>query len=97
ERERLIEAYVANQIERFLEVRSGLAGEPHDEVGRQHHVGPCLAQAPRNRFELEPGVAAVHGWQDTVAARLARQANEGHALRPLAMRLDEARGHFLGM
>ena len=73
ERVGAVVAGLGHHLERALEVVVGLAGEADDDVGRHGQVGhrrPGGGQA----LEVALGrVAAVHGGQHPVAARLERQ------------------------
>ena len=90
-------AHFADDGERVLEVRIGLAGEADDEIARQGHVRPCVLDAPDELHVLGSVVPAVHGLQNGVRARLHRQMQIGHQDVEIAMGRDQRVVHVARM
>ncbi len=73
EREHAVVPHQGGERERRLEVLVGLAGEPHDHIGRQRHVRQRLAN-PRDEIQIALArVAAAHRFQHPRRAGLHRQ------------------------
>ena len=60
---------------------------------RQRQVGPRFTQARDHVEVIGAGVAAVHGREDAVGARLHRQMQLRHQRRQIAMRRDQVVAH----
>src|SRR5436190_24125313 len=84
----IIELELASQLERGVELRVGLAGEADDEVRAHADAGSRRAQAPQDRAVLERRVAALHGGEDAIGARLHRQVYVRRELRQRLVRVD---------
>src|SRR5262249_48463952 len=90
EAEGLVEADVAHEVERRLEVLLPLPGKAADETRRQADVGARRAQAAHLLLELERGVAALHERQHPVRAALRGQVQVARELADIRERLDQA-------
>ena len=72
-------------------------GKADDEIGGERKIGPRRAQ-PRDDVEIIGArVAAVHGSENAVGARLHRQMQLRHQLRQIAMRRDQIVVHVARM
>ncbi len=87
-------AHRFNEIQGVFKIRIRFTGKAHDEITRQRHVGPGAAHFCNGLQIIINAVAPVHGFQDTVAAALNRQMQEGHELRVAGMGLDQRFVHI---
>ena len=74
------------------EVRLGLAGEAHDDVGGDGRVGDARAHLVDDREVALLAVAAPHRLEHRVGAGLQRHVQAGHHVRRLGHRLDDVVG-----
>src|SRR3546814_18356803 len=91
EREGLRIAHVTDDLQRCFEIFVCFPGEADDEIARKRDVRAGLSDIIQH---IEIGfyaVAAVHGFQNTIAACLHGQVKERHQLFDIAMRSEERR------
>ena len=79
------------------EVRLGLAGKAHNDVGREIHARSRAAQGFDDLQVARPRVGPVHRAQDAVAARLERQVDAFTQLGQPAVGLNQVLGEAPGM
>ena len=65
------------QVQGFLKVLFGFAGEADDEVAGQGGVRPGAAEFSDGAFVFQCGVSAFHGGEDAVGAGLRREVEVG--------------------
>ena len=97
EGEQGVVAHFLNEGEGVLKLRGGLAGEAHDDVAGEHHVGNPLPERLHLVQVLLPGVAAVHGTQYPGVAGLEGQMDAGGHLLALGHHVKEPLGGILGV
>ena len=89
----LVEADIAHQLDGALELLLGLAAETHDNVGAQRHAGNPVTDLVYQPAILVVGVAAPHGGQHLVVARLEGQVHVlAHFTEP-RHRVDDVVAH----
>ena len=89
-----VEVHVVDEPHGRFEIGVGLARKADDEIGRERDVGPNLAQPADDGFVFQRRVAALHGGEHAVGARLHGQVDLAHQFRGRAIGVDEALGEF---
>ncbi len=92
-----VEADIGQQVIGILEVGSRLPGEAHYYVRANSHPGHGLPYALHQAAVALLGVAPPHSLQDTVAAGLCRQADEGAYLLQASHCFYQPIAHVLGV
>ena len=97
ERVGLREADGFHQLQGFVEILVGLAGEADDHIGRKGDVGSRCTNALDRAKVIFRGVFAIHGGENAIRARLHRQMQVGHELGHFRMSDDEIIAHVARM
>ena len=89
--------HLPHQLHRILKIGVRFFRETDDEIARHQNIGTRLTDAFDQTQIALGGVAAVHPFQDAVAARLNRQMQIRHQFRHLAMCGDQIVVHIVGV
>src|SRR5215207_883540 len=89
--------YLADEVERLLEVLVALARESNDDVARDRVVAPRAADRRHQVQVALPGVAAVHALERPVRAGLDRKVDPVAELLVVVHHADDIRREIAGM
>ena len=94
ERVGVVVGQILGQLQCLQEIGLGLAGKAHDEVGGESDAGAGGAQATHDGTVFQCRVAALHGGQDAVGARLHGQVYQRRQLGQPGVGVDQPFGEL---